>query len=96
MRWWLLLLGTLVFGCGQQDVDLEDELKGKEDYEVVLLSQPKPPERKAAPVDTAVHASAKPDSLAAAPIEAEKTAPAEMPIVYDPGGGFTIQIGSDD
>ena len=94
--WWCLLLGTLVCGCGKQEVDLEDELKGKEDYELVLLDRPEEPERKAAPVDSAVRPARAADSLAAAAGEEAPAAPAEAPISYDPAGEFTVQIGSFD
>ncbi len=95
-RWWLWLLGGVVFGCGNQDVDLEDELKGKEDYEVVLLSQPKQVERKPVAADTALRPTGISDSLAATAQEVDSAAPPESPIVYDPAGEFTVQIGSFD
>lgn len=94
--WWFFLVGTLVFGCGRQDVDLEDELKGKEDYELVLLAQPKQPERKGAAADTVAQPARAPDSLAAPAEEDDQAAPAETPISYDPNGEFTVQIGSFD
>lgn len=93
---WSILLGVLLFGCGAQEVDLEDELKGKEDYELVLLSPPKQAEKKqpAAQPDTSVRALRAPDSLAAAAKkEAQAAAP---PIVYDPVGEYTVQVGSFD
>lgn len=83
-------------GCGKQEVDLEDELKGKEDYELVLLSQPEQPERKTAPADTGALPARAPDSLLSAGKGKEQAAPAEAPISYDPAGEFTVQIGSFD
>ena len=94
---WCFLLGGVLFGCGEQEVDLEDELKGKEDYELVLLSQPKQPEKKPVPAqaDTSLHALHAPDTLAAAKKE-EQEVPAGPPIPYDPAGEYTVQIGSFD
>lgn len=93
---WCFLLGGLLFGCGEQEVDLEDELKGKEDYELVLLSQPKQPEKKPAPAqsDTSVRTLQAPDTLAAK--EEDQAPPADPPISYDPAGEYTVQIGSFD
>ncbi|MCC7263038.1 MAG: SPOR domain-containing protein [Candidatus Latescibacteria bacterium] len=91
----MVLLGFLLAGCGGQEVDLEDELKGKEDYELVLLSQPKSPEKKAAPalVDTSLRPAGAGDTAAAAALN---EAPAVKPIAYDPAGEFTVQIGTYD
>lgn len=99
---WFLMAALVLGGCGANEVDLEDELKGKEDYELVMLSQPKAPEKKvsAAP-DTGLRATRPPDSLRAAPA-AVPVAPAaageqaEAPIAFDPAGEFTVQIGSFD
>lgn len=94
--WSFFLVGLLLLGCGEQEVDLEDELKGKEDCELVLLSQPKEPEKKPAPAraDTAVRAFHPPDTLAAREENAE--GPAGPPITYDPAGEYTVQVGSFD
>ena len=95
-RRWPLLLGILLVGCGEQEVDLEDELKGKEDYELVLLAQPKEPEQKPrpAPGDSAARQTSVPPSLPANAVE-EETEPGP-PIVYDPAGEYTVQIGAFD
>jgi cell division septation protein DedD len=93
----LFLLGVFLLGCGEQEVDLEDELKGKEDYELVLLSQPKEAEKKAtaARADTALRPLQAADTPAAAKKE-EAEPPAGPPISYDPAGEYTVQIGSFD
>jgi len=87
---WCLVLVLLV-GCGEQEVDLEDELKGKEDYELVLLSEPKSPEKPPipAPADTP---AVQPSPADTAVVEAA----AEPPITYDPAGEFTVQVGAFD
>ncbi|MBI2505421.1 MAG: SPOR domain-containing protein [Candidatus Latescibacteria bacterium] len=90
-----MLAGLFLLGCGEQEVDLEDELKGKEDYELVLLSQPEQAERKTAPADTSLQARLPADTLDA-PAEEGQEAKAEPPILYDPAGEFTVQIGSFD
>lgn len=91
------MLGLLLGGCGAQEVDLEDELKGKDDYELVLLDQSKPQETKRAPAspDTIQRPAPASDTAAATRAEAPDTA-VGLPIVYDPAGEFTVQIGTFD
>lgn len=95
-RWWLL--AGLLLGCGGQDIDLEDELRGKGDYELVLIAEPQraePLPALPARADTGL-AAAVADSEAEPAVEEEDRAGAvvETPIAYDPQGEFTVQVGN--
>lgn len=94
---WPLLLGIALLGCGEQEADLEDELRGKEDGELVLLAPEKEPEKQPlfSPADTsAPHRPPTGTRLPARAVEAE--VPPDPPIAYDPAGEYTVQIGAFD
>ena len=90
-----MLAGMFLLGCGKQEVDLEDELKGKEDYELVQIAESPQAEKQSVKVDTAAKIKPPVDTTAASNvlIPAEKAAP---PIAYDPAGEYTVQVGSYD
>ena len=78
-------------------------MRGKEDYELVLLAQPKAAEKlpASAPVDTQARVGLPGDTAAVgkgepgrAVAEVQTDEVAERPVVYDPAGDFTVQIGT--
>ena len=97
----LVFLGWVVWGCGGGAPDSEDELGHQEDegrYELVFLDRPETGIEEETPDSTSELPSGKASGSRVEPaVEAPEpvdTSTPGLPVVFEPQGEYTVQVGS--